>query len=290
MLPRQLHRQARGRSDRRQHRNPRDRRLLHELEAGPPADEQNRIAQRRPPRQELRADQLIERIMPADVFADAVQMPCRIEESRRVKAAGPIEPGLGRPQRVRQLAKDKRIERRPTLFRPRRQRHANRLDRRLAADAAAGCGIEVPLQPTEIDGDLGPQIDADHVVVDFVDAGDLPVSRHDSLREEETDCEFAVVAGRPHRHGDGPVLAPAVHGAAEPDFERLLDGNQIGMLGPAGVIDSRDADLRHEFVVRFRRRDGHRVVDLGRATRDRQPPGLSGDSRIPQSPGPRSPP
>ena len=81
-------RQARRRRHRAQHRDPRDRRLLHELERQPARHEQDLSpASGSSPFEQRVADQLVERVVPADVFARGEQ-----RRRRRVKRAAACSP------------------------------------------------------------------------------------------------------------------------------------------------------------------------------------------------------
>ncbi len=51
--------------------------------------------------EDLRADQLVERVVPTDVLADRDQLAVRREQRGRVEAAGLVERPLGRAEQVR---------------------------------------------------------------------------------------------------------------------------------------------------------------------------------------------
>ena len=54
----------------------------------------------------------------------------------------------------------------------------------------------------------------------------------DAFGEQEPDGEILVVAWRPHRDGNGLLRAAAVAPrVAQTDLERLLGGDEIGIVG-----------------------------------------------------------
>src|SRR5262245_48205747 len=69
VLAGQLHGQAGGGADGGEDRDSRHRRLLHQLEAGPAADEQDPVVQWGAAGEELAADELVQGVVPADVLA-----------------------------------------------------------------------------------------------------------------------------------------------------------------------------------------------------------------------------
>ena len=97
-----LDREVRRGRDRGDDRDAGDRRLLDDLEADPAADHQDPVVERHRLREDLRADQLVERVVPADVLAQREQLAGRREQARRVEAAGLVERPLGGTEQVRQ--------------------------------------------------------------------------------------------------------------------------------------------------------------------------------------------
>src|SRR5439155_6720044 len=79
----ELDRQARRRADGGEQRAARDRSFLHELERQPAADAEHELRKGQQPRAECPADDLVERVVAADVLADALQVTVGGEESRR---------------------------------------------------------------------------------------------------------------------------------------------------------------------------------------------------------------
>ena len=94
--------------------------------------------------QDLRPDQLVERIVAADVLADRDQLAAGREEPRRVEPAGLVEGSLGGAEEIRQREDDAAFNDRTG-----RERGAANLDlveRRLAADPARRRRGEVSLR------------------------------------------------------------------------------------------------------------------------------------------------
>ena len=94
VLAGQLDGQARRRADGRQHRDAGDRRLLHQLEARPAADQQDGVVEGRAAGEERRADELVQGVVPADVLAHVEQPAVGVEQRRGVQAAGAVEGAL----------------------------------------------------------------------------------------------------------------------------------------------------------------------------------------------------
>jgi hypothetical protein len=62
---------------------------------------------------ELRTEKLVQRIVPADVLAQAKQLSGGIEQRRGVQAARAVEDGLGGPERLGQAVNDIGLDDRP---------------------------------------------------------------------------------------------------------------------------------------------------------------------------------
>ena len=75
----QIDRQARWCPDGGQHRNARECCLLHQLKTDPAAHQHDASGQRHAVRQKLRPDQLVQRVVPADIFAQGEQPAIAIE-------------------------------------------------------------------------------------------------------------------------------------------------------------------------------------------------------------------
>ncbi len=180
------------------------------------------------------ADELVEGVVPAHVFKEAKQPAALVEQGRGVQAAGVVEDGLRGPQRLGQPVDDGGVKAWPGR-QPRAQGDAHGRQGSLAADAAAGGGVEVPPQPVEIDRHAAPQVHGDDVLAATgVGAAaaqplDLACRRYDAFRQKEAGRQLEVVAGRAHGHGkaDG-IMAPAT-GHAKANFQRLFDRQEIGL-------------------------------------------------------------
>ena len=81
-------REARRRRHRAQHRDTRNRSLLDELERQPAGHEQHLVREWKRPFEHRRTDQLVEGVVPADVFADFDEIARDREPRRRVQPAG----------------------------------------------------------------------------------------------------------------------------------------------------------------------------------------------------------
>ena len=117
----------------------------------------------------------------------------------------------------------------------------NSFDGGFAADAAAGGGVEVAFQAIEIHFDARVQFHRDgiaelpRVAIGLVRPTDLANLRgvvEDAFGEQKTGGQFEIVAGGTHRDRDGF--------AAEADFERLFDGQQILERGGGIAFDFLD--------------------------------------------------
>ena len=97
-----IDREVRRRRDRGEDRNAGDGGLLHDLEAHPAADEEDSIAQREHAGQELRADELVQGVVPADVLAQGDEVTIEVEQAGGVEAARRLEDRLRIPERARQ--------------------------------------------------------------------------------------------------------------------------------------------------------------------------------------------
>ena len=102
----------------------------------------------------------------------------------------------------------------------RRRLDGDRLERALAADTARGGRVEGTLQPAGVEP---RRVELDRVRRKIVRQarGD----RMQALGEREAERELLVVPGRTHRHRD--------RRAADPQLERLLDGEPVVDLRPA---------------------------------------------------------
>src|SRR5579862_2879343 len=206
--------EARGRADRDENRATGDGGFLHELEREPATHAEHMLRERQEVLPERPADDLVQRVVAADVLARAQELAARGEEPRRVQSARDREAGLRLAQTVGEPGDE-------------RERHAElrvdarRLERALAADAARRRREETPLQASRIEAG---RVHLDRVGGEVV--GEPRARRAQSLREAEPERELLVVAGSTHRHRDRP--------APDADLERLLDGHLVSLLDPAG--------------------------------------------------------
>ena len=123
-------------------------------------------------------DQLVERVVPADVLAQRDDRAGGIEQARRVQAARLLEHRLlglqRRGQPTERRAGHPKIHGADVVL----TLHGDGFDRRLAADAAARRHVEISLEALEVDRDAGRQLDAHDV--DQAIGRALP-ARHDTL-------------------------------------------------------------------------------------------------------------
>ena len=156
-VAREIGGEARRGPDGGENRNARRERLLHELVAGAPAHEDQALAERHRPRQPLRPDHLVDRVVTADVLAHVEHVARRIEERRRVQAAGTVEHRLRRAYPVRKIV-NRRAREDEAVGQARAGRGRQRLDRRLAAEAAARGGEEIALEQLGGDRHVGREL------------------------------------------------------------------------------------------------------------------------------------
>jgi len=130
----ELDREAGRRADRDEDRAAGDGGFLDELERESSAHAQDRVGERQQACAEGPADDLVHRVVAADVLACAKQVAVHAEEAGRVEAAGRGERGLGGAQPFRELG-DERGRHAQRALDPRRL-DRDRLERPLAADAA----------------------------------------------------------------------------------------------------------------------------------------------------------
>src|SRR5690606_35811601 len=90
--------------------------------------------------------------------------------------------------------------------------HPHGLERGLAADAAAGGCVEMPLEAVEVDVHARCELDPDDVDqavrrgrAAWAYGGDVVLGADDALGVQEADGELEVLAGRAHRDGDAPL-------------------------------------------------------------------------------------
>ena len=175
------------------------------------------------------ADQLVERVVPADVFARGDQLARRGEARRRVQPAGLVEHALVRGEPLGQRPHDARRDARARA--DRRAAHLDLVERGLAADPARGArevaarAQVVGHRPPEPHGHdvvllLGPFAGRRRVGGEAVrDRLDVVGRLDDPFGAAEPDRELEVVAGRAHRDRERDRLPP---GPLHADLHRLL--------------------------------------------------------------------
>ena len=190
--------------------------------------------EREVPGEQLGADQLVDGIVPADVFERADEPARRVEERDRVQTARLVEQALHSPELVWKPENRRRRDDRPVAERS--ALDVDHVQRRFAADAAARRGVEVALRP---ELELASDRDADDVVVllftgnaAITNALDICLAGDQALGEEEAGGEREVVAGRAHRDRDAALLGT---GLIDPDLHRLFRREAVA----AGVARSR---------------------------------------------------
>ena len=163
-----------------------------------------------------------------------------------------VECWLRLAEAVRKRREQRRIDTKLAL--DARRLDGDRFKRAFPADAARARRVEASREPVGIET---RRVELDRIRGEVV--REPRALGPQALREREAKRQLLVVAGRPHRHRDGP--------AADPDLERLLDRDHVGGLT---VRDPDDLDLRGRV-----RRSTHRgsialeatAVDSARAGR-----------------------
>ena len=251
-----------------------DRRLLDELEARPARDQDDPPVERQRAGQRLAPDQLVERVVAADVLAQGEQPAVGVEQARGVEPAGGLEHGLRLAQPVRQRHEDRGRDDRAS--RDRRAADLDLVERRLAADPARGRGDEVALRDprgveraVEVDGDLvvGARgrrgVGEGHV--------EDPRALEEPLRDQEPDRELRLVTRGAHRDRDVGRRLPGPAGA---DRHGLLAGQPVLARLDRPAADRDDLDARR--LPLERREGGVTGLAIGRhrrATVPRDTPG-----------------
>jgi hypothetical protein len=185
--------------------------LLHELEREPPAHAQDPLVQGRRAAQQRPADDLVHRVVAADVLPHGDQLARGVEEARRVHAAAALERGLR--EAVGERRQQRAVDHRPV--RRRRGLHRHLLQRPLAAHAAGGGGVEAP-------GRGGAQQragDFDGVGRHLTRERDGRSRLDQTLAEQEARRQLLVVARGAHRDRDRL--------AVDADLQWLLDRDVV---------------------------------------------------------------
>ena len=102
------------------------------------------------------------------------------------------------------------------------------------------------LQPRQVHADARPQIHA-HDIIAFAGAhlGNLVARSKYAFGKEKTHRQFKIVTRGAHSDRDAPMDAPPMDVAAETDFERFLNCQQVWLNGHIRAENAMDADSRH---------------------------------------------
>ena len=167
------------------------------------------------------ADNFVDRVVPADVFAHVDERAAGAEQGGGMQPAGPVEHGLDPAEHSGKVRKKGRAD---TDVASRRSDavDAHSADGRFSTDAAARGGVEMPLQPGDIHRPARVQRDIDHVparaairTAPVVDSSDVVAVEDDSFGEQEPGRELEIVTRRPHGDADRDAI--------QADFQRLFD-------------------------------------------------------------------
>src|SRR5205807_10032628 len=102
-------------------------------------------AQSIPAGEHFRTDDLVDRVVTPDIFAQQRELPGIVEQGCGVQSAGTIENGLLAPNRFGHSMDDRGIDARRILRQDRTALHPQRFYGSFAANAATRAGIEMPL-------------------------------------------------------------------------------------------------------------------------------------------------
>ncbi len=240
--------QAYGQAGRRPHRGEHgdagERRLLHQLEARPAADEEHAAGERQFARDKEGADELVECVVPADVLAHGQKLATGVEQRGGMEAARSAERVLSIAERGGELSDhlgaDDRSRRDAVTL-----RHLDRGDRTLAADATARMGVAVAREARPVRIDVVPECDADDVPprpADVANVVEIARRADDAFGVKESACEVEILPGGPHGNRRGAAHEFSVPGHAHPNFQRLLDHQRIEAL--AGRLTLHATQLR----------------------------------------------
>ena len=191
-----------------------------------------------------------DRIVAADVFARYEEIARRIESGSSVQAACALEGCLRGLQAVGYRGQHRALENQGVVGQRRYAHNAQRIERGLAANAAARRRVEMPLQPSQVNLGIGAQLYAHDVVIAAVGSrratgfycGDITLPADNGLAVQEASREFAVVAGGAHCDRDAACCAAVGGRVGEPNLERLLDRDLVVSFGPVAVNDLADVD------------------------------------------------
>ena len=198
--------------------------FLHDFERGASADEEDVVGERKFLIQESPAEDFIDGVMAADIFAHNEEVSAEVEEGGGVEAAGFFEGGLCGADFAGEGADD--FGREWRRVGDGREILVNGFDGGFAAEAAARTGEDVAGELVEVDLDGWSDEDVEDVAELGVfagfagsDFGDVRGVMEQAFGVKEAASEFGIVTGR--AHGDGDALA------ANANFEGLFAGEPV---------------------------------------------------------------
>ena len=188
-------------------------RLLDELEGKPAADADDLVRDGRSPSRKRPPDDLVERVVAADVLARVKKAAESVRAPWRAAAGGRERPAA---KRAAGRAARRRVDGHSKAALYARRIDSDRFERAFAADPARGRRVEVPPQRVGVEALRGH---LDSVRRQVLREGRL--HGLDALGEQETDRELLVVARCPHGHGAARVHADP-RGSSKPPRHRSV--------------------------------------------------------------------
>jgi hypothetical protein len=220
--------------------------FLHQLETGAAAEDEDGAREVSPPLQKLVADNFVDSIVATDILANDDTAALWGEEAGGMKTTGALEDLLLVTEAGGKGADDLLIGEPAVRGEDGEEVKFEGFHGGLAADAATGGGVAVPLKTLEVEGDAGLEGDADAVLEAMgaetgAEAGngvDLVERTEEAFAYEETDGQLAVVARGTHGDGDGFGLASVLGADDYPHIERLFQGQLVGAGFDAGTAEA----------------------------------------------------
>ena len=168
---REIDREARRRAHRGDYRHAGRSGLLQQFKARPSAQQQHASGKRQGALEKPGADEFVERIVSADIFAGRQEISSLVEEARGMQSAGITEDILRsagpHDERTQQLRRH--LDR--AADRPDWQHLLHGLERCLAAYAATGTRIKVSLEARKVQRNVGRQLHAHDIAGRTANAG-----------------------------------------------------------------------------------------------------------------------
>ena len=149
-LPGEIHGEGGGGSDGGEDGDTGHEGFLEELEAGAAGDEEDGVVGGELVVHEVMADEFVEGVVAADVFAECEEFAVVIEESGGVEAAGAVEDGLGGAEEFGEGVDDVGGDG-EGVGEGMGAGGSQRFDGGFAADAAGGAGVEVAFETGDVD-------------------------------------------------------------------------------------------------------------------------------------------